>query len=90
MKFKRAKRNLVGSRYWDSECGRYRVVAYEEVFGVKLRPVLYAAWHIYRKRDLDGHYFTEKRLGRLRKTKREAMAACSHHDKGRAGSRSTS
>lgn len=86
LQWKKARRNRCGSRVWQTRCGRYRVSASEECFGVKLRPIVFTAWVAVRVKDIDRSFDSELRISRHR-SRAAAMAACETHSR-RATTRS--
>lgn len=75
---KRARRNRVGSRVWESTCERYQIVAVELVYGVKIRPVRYAVWFSYRVRDRERWFTTEAKIGQYTSRAKAEQAAARH------------
>lgn len=82
--WKRGRRNRTGNLYWESRCGRYRVVESARYLDIHFDTILYSAWHN------GGTGFSKIALPRLNRgkvvgtqdrfrTRKAAEKACQRH-----------
>lgn len=69
-----------GSRYWLSKCGRYRIHASEECYGVTM-PCVYFVSHLTYARGVDRAIW--RPIGETRSYRR-AVQLCRNHKRGEA------